>query len=316
MLYDYLDEFTVIARTGSLSKASVELGVSQPALGRHLCALESHFGTPLVTRGAHGVSPTAQGRYLLGMALDIRSIGEEIERHFDSLRRGCAARQLYIVGFASMDPVLGAIRQSCDAAVTRGYQLEMPLYRFDVDAGDVEGALRDSGADIVITLEAALEGVDPDGGVHCRRLYEATCFAAVEPDSHLASRTSLSLRELAGTRIARPSGAIEYSDLQWEELRRRCLEQGFSPLSYTTSFDARPYNGWNLPDCAVLFREGQMGEAAARSIGKTLLRLEDFSYRVVAACRADDELACLVVDGAADLLAGAGEGDGANGLGA
>lgn len=303
MLYDYLDEFTVIARTGSLSKASHELGVSQPALGRHLCALEAYFGTPLVTKGAHGVTPTAQGRYLLGMALDIRSIGEEIERHFDSLRHGRAARQLYIVGFASMDAVLGAIKQACDSAAGRGFQMEMPLYRFDVDARDVCGALTSCGADIVITLEAALDGLDPSAGVYCRRLYDAGCLAVVEPDSHLAARDSICLKELAGTRIARPSGAIEYSDLQWEELRRRCLEQGFSPLSYTTSFDARPYNGWSLPGCVVLFREGQIGEDAAKRIGKAALRVEDFTYRVVAACRSDDELARFVVDEAAACLA-------------
>ncbi len=311
MLYDYLDEFTVIARTGSLSKASVELGVSQPALGRHLDALESHFATPLVTRGAHGVTPTAQGRYLLGMALDIRSIGEEIERHFESLRHGHAARQLYIVGFASMDAVLGAIGQACDAAEAHGFQIDMPLYRFDVDARDVKGALTSCGADVVITLEAALGGSAVPEGVYCRRLYDAGCLAVVEPDSHLAGRGTVRLKELAGTRIARPSGAIEYSDLQWEELRRRCLEQGFSPLSYTTSFDARPYNGWSLPGCVVLFREGQIAtEEVAGRLGKAVLRVEDFAYRVVAACRADDVLARFVIDEAAGCLSPGGESHG------
>ena len=323
MLYDFLAEFTVVARTGSLSKASAELGVSQPALGRHLSALETDLGVALVTRTPHGVVPTPEGRYLLGMGLDIRSIGEEIERHFESLRKGSIPRrQLYVAGLSSIDAVLTAFRASCELAARRGRDIGTPLYRSLVDAGKVEEALCGQGVDVVITFGSALEGdvsagsagggADDGlaGGVrerfHCRKLCDAPCIAVVEPDSHLARRSSLRLEDLRGMRVARPSGAIENSDLQWAELRRRCLELGFSPLSYTTSFDARPYNGWSLPGCVVLFNEGQIDAAGVERIGKVALPMEDFAYEVWGACRPDDALAVEVVDGTAEALAEGG----------
>ena len=314
MLYDYLAEFTVIARTGSLSKASAELGVSQPALGRHLSALETDLGVALVTRGTHGVAPTAEGRYLLGMGLDICSIGEEIERHFESLKRGNAPRQLYVAGLSSLDTVLVAFRAACERAAKRGRDIGTPLYRDLADLGKVEDALFEQGVDIVVTFGSALDGLSdgtpggaPGGSrsrLHCRKLYEAPCIAVVEPDSHLAVRRGIRLEDLRGVRVARPSGTIEGSDLQWAELRKRCLELGFSPLSYTTSFDARPYNGWTLPGCVVLFNEGQIDAAAMERIGKVALPMEDFAYEVWGACRADDALAVEVVDGTAEELAG------------
>ena len=308
MLYDYLAEFTVVARTGSLSKAAAELGVSQPALGRHLSALETDLGVALVTRGSHGVAPTAEGRYLLGIGLDICSIGEEIERHFESLKKGSAPRQLYVAGLCSLDAVLVAFRTACERAAGRGRDIGTPLYRSLADLGKVEEALFEQGVDIVVTFGSALDGV-PDGArarLHCRKLCGAACIAVVEPGSHLAGRRGIRLEDLRGVRVARPSGAIEGCDLQWAELRKRCLERGFSPLSYTTSFDARPYNGWDLPGCVVLFHEGQIDAAAMERIGKVALPMEDFAYEVWGACRADDALAAEVVDGTAEAMGGEG----------
>ncbi len=302
MLYDYLNEFTAIARTGSLSKASRELGVSQPALGRHLSALETQLGAALVTRTAQGITPTAEGRYLLGMALDICSIGEEIERHFASLRCGNEQRQLYISGFALLGPVLEAVRQACADVAKAGRPVGMPLYRADNCSGNLAQALTGAQTDIVITMGAGLHREPLLEQLFCRKLFDAPCVAAVEPDSHLAHHSSITLDDLRSVRIARPSGELEGSDLRWEELRSRCLERGFSPLSYTTSFDARPYNGWNLPGCVVLFMAEQIDDEAARRIGKVILPLDDFAYEMYAACRRDDELARTVIDGAARHL--------------
>ena len=299
MLYDYLIEFTAIARTGSLSKASRELGVSQPALGRHLSALEAELGGPLVTRDTHGITPTAEGRYLLGMGMDIRSIGEEIERHFASARQGRGLRRIYIAGLSTLDTVLDAFQDACGQAVSAGVPIEGTLYRAGEGDRQPARSLATGQADIVVTMPSALEG---ETSLYVRPLCEAACMALVEPDSHLARKASVSTAELAGVRIARPSGAIEDSDVRWEEYRRHCLAAGFSPLSYTTSFGARPYNGWNLPGCVVLFREDQLNEAAVRRLGKVPLRVEDFAYEICAACREGDDDAHFLVDHAAEAL--------------
>lgn len=53
--------FTQIVESGSLSKASRQLFVAQPALSQMLSKLESEVGKPLLNRSARGVAPTDNG---------------------------------------------------------------------------------------------------------------------------------------------------------------------------------------------------------------------------------------------------------------
>jgi LysR family tcuABC transcriptional regulator len=53
--------FTQIVESGSLSKASRQLFIAQPALSQQLSKLESEVGKPLLNRSARGVAPTDSG---------------------------------------------------------------------------------------------------------------------------------------------------------------------------------------------------------------------------------------------------------------
>ena len=59
-----LRAFAAIARRGSLSGAAEELYVSQPAVSKHLAALEGEVGRSLVTRGREGAVLTPAGEVL------------------------------------------------------------------------------------------------------------------------------------------------------------------------------------------------------------------------------------------------------------
>jgi LysR family transcriptional regulator, regulatory protein for tcuABC len=56
--------FVQIVESGSLSKASRQLFVAQPALSQQLAKLEAQVGKPLLHRSSKGVSPTDNGRAL------------------------------------------------------------------------------------------------------------------------------------------------------------------------------------------------------------------------------------------------------------
>lgn len=58
---DLLRSFLVIHRSGSITAAAEELGLSQPTATAHLKALEEALGRPLFERQARGVRPTAAG---------------------------------------------------------------------------------------------------------------------------------------------------------------------------------------------------------------------------------------------------------------
>jgi predicted ATPase/DNA-binding transcriptional LysR family regulator len=64
-----LRAFAAIARRGSLSGAAEDLYVSQPAVSKHLAALESELGKSLVTRGREGATLTAAGEVLADYVL-------------------------------------------------------------------------------------------------------------------------------------------------------------------------------------------------------------------------------------------------------
>ena len=64
-LFNGLITFEAAARTGSFTRASEELFVSQPAVSHAMRVLEEEIGVPLFERRHKGVQTTEAGRYLL-----------------------------------------------------------------------------------------------------------------------------------------------------------------------------------------------------------------------------------------------------------
>lgn len=73
----HLAVFHAVARTGSLSAASAELHVSQPALSREIRTFEARFGVTLFERHAQGMRLTEPGRLLAGYAEQLFRIEAE-----------------------------------------------------------------------------------------------------------------------------------------------------------------------------------------------------------------------------------------------
>lgn len=63
-----LEYFVAVVDAGSVSRASVILDVSQPALSRQIALLEEEVGHRLLTRHGRGIEPTETGHALLGHA--------------------------------------------------------------------------------------------------------------------------------------------------------------------------------------------------------------------------------------------------------
>jgi DNA-binding transcriptional LysR family regulator len=76
MRWGWLASFLVVAREGSLSRASGKMGVSQSTLSRHVQALEELVGFALFDRHARGLRLTAQG---VALAARVEAVGEEVD---------------------------------------------------------------------------------------------------------------------------------------------------------------------------------------------------------------------------------------------
>ena len=60
--------FSALARAGSLSAAARELGITTPAVSKHLALMEARLGVPLVVRTTRRMSLTPEGELYLESA--------------------------------------------------------------------------------------------------------------------------------------------------------------------------------------------------------------------------------------------------------
>ncbi|WP_459616699.1 LysR family transcriptional regulator [Bordetella sp. 2513F-2] len=70
--------FSMVARSTSITRVAIELGVSQPAVSRYLSALEKQCGGYLFTRNGRGVELTELGKQVLPMAEQVLASASEL----------------------------------------------------------------------------------------------------------------------------------------------------------------------------------------------------------------------------------------------
>ncbi len=81
-----LEALLAVGRTGSLSAAAAELGVSQQALSLLMRGMEARVGVPLLIRSAHGSQLTAPGVVLAQWATKVLDAAAELDAGIDALR--------------------------------------------------------------------------------------------------------------------------------------------------------------------------------------------------------------------------------------
>lgn len=84
---DHLEKmraFEAVVRNGSLVKASREVGVSQPALSRLICNLETVSGKKLLERSRLGCRPTPEGAQIVGFYEKLLPMAKDLEQKVQS----------------------------------------------------------------------------------------------------------------------------------------------------------------------------------------------------------------------------------------
>lgn len=80
--------FAVLARAGSLSAASRELGTSTAAVSKHLAQMEARVGLPLVNRTTRRMSLTPEGELYLAHARRVAGTIDELEQALGLAKAG------------------------------------------------------------------------------------------------------------------------------------------------------------------------------------------------------------------------------------
>jgi LysR family transcriptional activator of nhaA len=106
--YHHLHYFWVVARTGSIARASQELRLSQPTISNQLKTLEASLGHPLLERRGRGLVLTDVGRTVQRYADEIFRTGRELQQAL----KGVPTRDRipFAVGVADVIPKLVAER--------------------------------------------------------------------------------------------------------------------------------------------------------------------------------------------------------------
>jgi DNA-binding transcriptional LysR family regulator len=182
-----LREFIAVAEAGSITRAAQELFVAQPALSLQIRRLESELGVALFSRLPRGVELTEEGAELLEPARRaVRAVdavdqrARELREHEpDQLEVGFQAH-----GAADLTPeILRAFRERRPGVrvVFRQFNFDdtfVGLTSGEVDVGFVSGP------------------VDAPDGLEMRLLRHDPIVAAVAADHPIASRSSVSIREV------------------------------------------------------------------------------------------------------------------------
>ncbi len=136
-----LRPFEAAARLGSISAAARELGVTQPAISRHLAQLETDLRQTLFERTARGLRLTEAGRALLAAVAPALGGIAEAAAALRAPDRDRTIRLIANTGFAQqwLAPRLGALR----AAMPNLYlRLTTSDREEDFDDGDFDLAVR------------------------------------------------------------------------------------------------------------------------------------------------------------------------------
>lgn len=149
--------FSVLAGAGSLSAAARELGVTTPAVSKHLALMESRLAAPLVNRTTRRMSLTPEGELYLEHAR--RILGQ-----IDDMEQLLGAARAEPTGLLRVNATLGFGRSHVAPLISR-FVRRHPQVEVQLQLSVNPPPLADDAFDVCIRF-----GAPPDARVIARRL--------------------------------------------------------------------------------------------------------------------------------------------------
>jgi DNA-binding transcriptional LysR family regulator len=208
-----------VVQSGSMAKAAVALGVSQPVVSEAIADLEAAVGVRLVDRSRRGVTPTLYGEAILARSRTV----------FDELRQGI--RDIEFLA----EPSLGEVRIGCPESLAIGvlppiiaaFSRRFPRVRFQVVQTNTLNPrlefpeLRERRLDVVLARVVETPGaVRFADDLDVEQLIDDHLLVAAGASSPWAARRKIKLAELADAAWILPANS-------WNSLR---VEEAFAAV--------------------------------------------------------------------------------------
>ncbi len=188
-----LRAFCTAADMGSIGRAAIRLGISQPALSKRIRSLEAIAGVELLERSPRGVTLNVAGRRLYAEARKLLEQAEVVEGLMGGLLPELPPVRL-AVSHTIAEFLLPAVLVTFEAQID-----EHSPHSLELTVGNSAMARRlvgGGGADLGIV---AVDPGAPDDGLEERQLFEDRIVVAVPPEHRWARRKEVPLVEFLRT---------------------------------------------------------------------------------------------------------------------
>lgn len=192
----HLRYFRAVAQAGGMTRAALEVGVSQPTLSHQIAQLEKHLGVTLLVRGRHECTLTDAGELVLQYARRLLGDMEALRRSLDEtedLRRGHLRLGINPLFCNSVVP-----------EVLKKFRLAYPNVRIqllDMDADEMAKALASG------QIEAGLGPIGDSVWNKGIDLFDDELLVILKEDDPLTEKKAISPAQLAGQGlIVAPAG--------------------------------------------------------------------------------------------------------------
>ena len=187
--------FVTVAQLGSFSEAARRLHIAQPALSRHVKAIEESLGVELLTRDARGVCPTEAGEQLLLHGRDVLERLEQLPRMVGSRSHRVAGR--VVVGLPTSASAVLSV-PLLRAALER-YPL-VRIHLMESLSGTLEEWMEAGRLDLAVLYDA-----QPLPGIALEPVLVEDLWLVGGPNAFPASRKEVAFRTLPRYRLVVPS---------------------------------------------------------------------------------------------------------------
>lgn len=185
-----------IHEEGTLTRAALSLGISQPAASQQLRRVEAALGLALVTKAGRGVRLTEAGQLLASRARIVHTELADAFERVDDLAHGVTGR----VRIAAFPSASSAIVPELLAAM-RARHPGIDVAFVEEEPPEAAGMLADGAVDLAITFSYADAG-DPHRrsvrGLDVRDLFSEPTYVVLPADHRLAAADTVDLADLAG----------------------------------------------------------------------------------------------------------------------
>lgn len=217
-------EFIELAQCLNFTEAAGNLNITQPALSKHMLALEKEFGADLLDRSRKGVQLTECGRILFESASIIVGEYDRTKGRIEQLK---AKRPIRIVGHTE-DTDIASLASMIAMIAQENHRANIV---FDRNSEDPFTLLASKSIDLFIGYTSPCH-VEEEG-LLCKPFVSHQLIAIVENDHPLAKRPSISWNDLRAQTLVKFMS--DKTNPAWEQIEAICAQHGFEPKTRPVS---------------------------------------------------------------------------------